>query len=53
MINPKTQHFMAERMGATIHALPVDHTPMLTAAEKGGHHPEGGRSNALLDEVAW
>jgi pimeloyl-ACP methyl ester carboxylesterase len=34
MINPKTQHFMAERMGATIHALPVDHTPLLTAAEK-------------------
>jgi pimeloyl-ACP methyl ester carboxylesterase len=33
MINPKTQHFMAERMGATIHALPVDHTPLLTAAE--------------------
>jgi pimeloyl-ACP methyl ester carboxylesterase len=34
MINPKTQRFMAERMGATIHALPVDHTPLLTAAEK-------------------
>jgi pimeloyl-ACP methyl ester carboxylesterase len=34
MINPKTQHLMAERMGATIHALPVDHTPLLTAAEK-------------------
>jgi len=28
MINPKTQHFMAERMGAKIHAHPVDHTPM-------------------------
>jgi len=28
MINPKTQHFMAERMGAKIHARPVDHTPM-------------------------
>jgi pimeloyl-ACP methyl ester carboxylesterase len=28
MINPKTQHFMAERMGAKIHAHLVDHTPM-------------------------
>ena len=34
MINPKTQHFMAERMNATIHALKVDHTPLLTAPEK-------------------
>ena len=28
MINPKTQRFMAERMGAKIHAHRVDHTPM-------------------------
>lgn len=28
MINPKTQHFMAERMRAKIHAHRVDHTPM-------------------------
>jgi pimeloyl-ACP methyl ester carboxylesterase len=28
MINPKTQHFMADRMGAKIHAHRVDHTPM-------------------------
>jgi pimeloyl-ACP methyl ester carboxylesterase len=28
MINPKTQRFMAERMGAKIRAHPVDHTPM-------------------------
>jgi pimeloyl-ACP methyl ester carboxylesterase len=28
MINPKTQHFMAERMGAKVHSHPVDHTPM-------------------------
>ena len=28
MINPKTQHFMAERMGANIHSHRVDHTPM-------------------------
>jgi pimeloyl-ACP methyl ester carboxylesterase len=31
MINPKTQHFMAERMGATVRAHPVDHTPMYAA----------------------
>ena len=28
MINPKTQRFMAERMGAKVHSYPVDHTPM-------------------------
>lgn len=28
MINPKTQRFMAERMGAKIRPRPVDHTPM-------------------------
>jgi pimeloyl-ACP methyl ester carboxylesterase len=28
MINPKTQHFMAGRMGAKIHSHRVDHTPM-------------------------
>jgi pimeloyl-ACP methyl ester carboxylesterase len=33
MINPKTQHFMAERMAAQSQALPVDHTPLLTAPE--------------------
>jgi pimeloyl-ACP methyl ester carboxylesterase len=33
MINPKTQHFMAERMGAQSQALAVDHTPLLTAPE--------------------
>jgi len=27
MINPKTQHFMAERIGAKIRPHPVDHTP--------------------------
>jgi pimeloyl-ACP methyl ester carboxylesterase len=31
MINPKTQHFMAERMGAQTRALAVDHTPLLSA----------------------
>jgi pimeloyl-ACP methyl ester carboxylesterase len=31
MIAPKTQRFMAERMKATIHSLPVDHAPALTA----------------------
>lgn len=34
MINPKTQHFMAERMKATVRAYAVDHTPLLTAPEK-------------------
>ena len=34
MINPKTQHFMAERMKATVRPLAVDHTPLLTAPEK-------------------
>lgn len=33
MINPKTQHFMAQRMHARIQALPVDHTPLLTAPQ--------------------
>ncbi|MGA7157353.1 MAG: alpha/beta hydrolase [Acidobacteriaceae bacterium] len=33
MINPKTQRFLAERMHATIHSLPVDHTPQLTAPD--------------------
>jgi pimeloyl-ACP methyl ester carboxylesterase len=34
MINPKTQHFMAERMGASIRSLVVDHTPLLSAPQK-------------------
>jgi len=34
MINPKTQHFMAKRMGATTRSLSVDHTPLLSAPEK-------------------
>ncbi|HEX7362396.1 MAG TPA: alpha/beta hydrolase [Bryobacteraceae bacterium] len=34
MINPKTQHFMAERMNANIYTFAVDHTPLLTAPEK-------------------
>ena len=33
MINPKTQHFMAERMGAKVHTQPVDHTPMYSAPD--------------------
>jgi len=28
MINPLTQHFMANRMGATVRSHRVDHTPM-------------------------
>src|ERR1700760_27929 len=34
MINPKTQHFMAERMKATVRSFSVDHTPLLTAPGK-------------------
>jgi pimeloyl-ACP methyl ester carboxylesterase len=34
MINPKTQHFMAGRMQATVRSFPVDHTPLLTAPDK-------------------
>jgi pimeloyl-ACP methyl ester carboxylesterase len=33
MINPKTQHFMANRMQARTHSFAVDHTPLLTAPE--------------------
>ena len=33
MINPQTQHFMAERMGAKIRSHSVDHTPLVTAAK--------------------
>jgi pimeloyl-ACP methyl ester carboxylesterase len=33
MINPETQRFMANRMGATIRSYKVDHTPMYTAPE--------------------
>jgi len=33
MLNPKTQHFMAQRMGEFIRAHPVDHSPMLSAPE--------------------
>jgi len=34
MINPRTQHFMAKRMGATTRSLAVDHTPLLSAPGK-------------------
>ena len=34
MINPKTHHFMAKRMGANTRSFAVDHTPLLTAPEK-------------------
>lgn len=33
MIVEKTQHFMADRMGARVRALPVDHTPSVTAPD--------------------
>jgi len=31
MINPKTQKFMAQRMGAKVRSHPVDHSPLVTA----------------------
>jgi pimeloyl-ACP methyl ester carboxylesterase len=34
MINPNTQHFMAERMKATVKSFAVDHTPLLTAPDE-------------------
>jgi pimeloyl-ACP methyl ester carboxylesterase len=34
MINPETQHFMANRMQAHTHEFAVDHTPLLTAPAK-------------------
>ena len=33
MINPDTQRFLAERMGARVRSKKVDHTPMVTAPE--------------------
>jgi len=33
MINPATQHFMAQRMGARIRSEKVDHMPLVTAPE--------------------
>jgi len=33
MIDPNTQHFMADRMNARVHAHQVDHTPLVTAPE--------------------
>ena len=32
MINPKTQHFMAQRMKAKVRSESVDHTPLVTAS---------------------
>jgi len=34
MINPKTQQFMAKRMGAKVRARRVDHSPMYTATDQ-------------------
>jgi hypothetical protein len=33
MVNPSTQLFMAQRMGARIRSEKVDHTPLVTAPE--------------------
>jgi pimeloyl-ACP methyl ester carboxylesterase len=34
MINPETQHFMAQRMGAKTRPCSVDHTPLVTAPDQ-------------------
>ena len=34
MINPETQHFMAQRMGAKTRSSAVDHTPLVTAPDQ-------------------
>jgi pimeloyl-ACP methyl ester carboxylesterase len=34
MINPKTQHFMAQRMRAKARSFAVDHTPLFSAPQK-------------------
>jgi hypothetical protein len=34
MINPKTQHSMAEGMNATVRAFAIDHTPLLIAPDR-------------------
>jgi pimeloyl-ACP methyl ester carboxylesterase len=34
MINPETQHSMAERMGAKTRCCAVDHTPLVTAPDQ-------------------
>jgi hypothetical protein len=33
MINPKTQQFMASRMGAKVRSSRIDHSPMYTATD--------------------
>jgi pimeloyl-ACP methyl ester carboxylesterase len=33
MISPKTQHFEADRMGATVRVQAIDHSPMLTSPD--------------------
>ena len=41
MINPKTQHFMADRMRAKVHSHHVDHSPMYTGAKSCDQHNPG------------
>jgi hypothetical protein len=51
MINPKAQHFMAKRMGATTRSLSVDHTPLLSAPQKVVDIIVEASSAALGEEV--
>ena len=48
MISPKTQRFMAERMGAKIRSHHVDHSPMYYGAGPGGRRDfRGGSRNPV------
>ncbi|HTW93580.1 MAG TPA: alpha/beta hydrolase [Tepidisphaeraceae bacterium] len=47
MINPKTQHFMADRMIATVQSRAVDHTPMVTAPNEVVQFILGAAKSAL------
>jgi len=58
MISPRTQRFMAERMGAKIHSHPVDHSPMYTApnlvvdiiSEAVREKSSGGKARSAMGE---
>ena len=54
MINPDTQHFMAERMNAHVRSYQVDHTPIVTAPDAVVHIiGEAMRSVTVFDSVPF
>ncbi len=60
MINPATQHFMAERMGARIRSEKVDHTPLISAPEpvieiilEASRSRDGGRNGSELEKSSY